>query len=93
MMNAKRGEHFALPVFNQQLLQRYGVFAARALSSAWICLVAGIPMRTLSSGETCRGLRGTLTVSTAAEVESIFIPLMLEESVVDVVVVMALSPC
>lgn len=92
-MNAKRGEHFALPVFDQQLLQRYGVLAARALSSAWICFVAGIPMRTLSIGETCRPVRGTLTVSTGAEVESIFIPVMLEESLVVVVVVMALSPC
>lgn len=88
-MNAKRGEHIALPVFDQHVLPRYGVFAARALSSAWISFVAGIPMRTLSSGETCRPLRGTRTVSAGAEVESIFIPVMFEESVV----VIVLSAC
>ncbi len=60
-------------------------------------------MRTLSIGETWRGPRLTRTVSTGAAVESIFIPVMLEESfipdmlaesvVVEVVVFMALSPC
>ena len=48
-------------------------------------------MRTLSIGETCSGPRFTRTVSTAVDEESIFIPDMLDESVV--VVVIALSPC
>ena len=51
-------------------------------------------MRTLSIGETCSGPRFTRTVSTGVAEESIFIPDMLDESVVVVVVVVvALSPC
>lgn len=73
------------------MLQRYGVFAARALSAACVSLVDGIPILTLSLGETWSGLRGTLTVSTFAADESTFIPDMLEESVVVVVVVVVVA--
>ena len=78
-------------------VQRYGVFAARALSARSVSFVDGIPIFTLSIGETLRLVRGTLTVSTGVAlesifaVESIFIPDMLDESVV--VVVTALSVC
>ena len=52
-----------------------------------------MPILTLSIGETCSELRGTFSVSTDFE-ESIFIPDMLDESVVVVVVgVIALSDC
>jgi len=44
-----------------------------------------MPILTLSIGETCSELRGTFSVSTDFE-ESIFIPDMLDESVVVVVV-------
>ena len=66
----------------------------RALSAACVSFVDGIPILTLSIGETCSELRGTFIVSTGVFEESIFIPDMLDESVVVVVVgVMALSDC
>ena len=61
-----------------QNVRSYGVFAARALSAFSVSFVDGIPIFTLSIGETCRLLRGTRTVSTGVAVESIF---MLDESV------------
>ena len=76
----------------------------RALSAACVSFVDGIPILTLSIGETCSELRGTFTVSTGVFEESIFIPDMPDESVfmldmldesVDIIefVVVALSPC
>jgi len=62
-----------------RLRLRYGVFAARALSARCVSFVDGMPIRTLSIGDTCRLLRGTRTVSVA--VESMDIPDMLDESV------------
>ena len=73
-----------------QVTLSYGVFAARALSARCVSFVDGIPIFTLSIGETFRLLRGTLTVSTGVADESIFIPDMLDESVV---IVDALSVC
>jgi hypothetical protein len=60
----------------------------RALSARCVSRVDGIPIRTLSTGDTFRLLRGTRTVSVGAGVvvvvldESIRIPDMLDESVV-----------
>ena len=65
----------------------------RALSAAWVCLVSGMPILALSTGDTCSELRGTFTVSTGVAEESVFIGAMLDESVVVVVGVMALSDC
>jgi hypothetical protein len=71
------------------------VRTARALSARCVSGVDGMPIFTLSMGETFRLLRGTRTVSVGAGLivafdESIFIPDMLDESVV---VVTALSVC
>jgi hypothetical protein len=53
-----------------------------------------MPILTLSIGETCsEPLGGTFTVSTGVAEESVFIGAMLDESVVVVVGVMALSAC
>ena len=73
-----------------QVTLSYGVFAARALSARCVSFVDGIPIFTLSIGETFRLLRGTLTVSTGVAAESIFIVDLLDESVV---IVAALSVC
>ena len=72
------------------MVRSYGVFAARALSARSVSFVDGIPIFTLSTGETFRLVRGTLTVSTGVAAESIFIPDMLDESVD---IVDALSVC
>jgi hypothetical protein len=62
---------------------------ARALSARCVSRVDGTPIRTLSTGETFRLLRGTRTVSVGDGVvvidafdESVFIPDMFDESVV-----------
>jgi hypothetical protein len=61
---------------------------ARALSARCVSRVDGTPIRTLSTGETFRLLRGTRTVSVGDGVvvidafdESVFIPDMFDESV------------
>lgn len=70
------------------------------LSAFCIAGVDGIPILTLSIGETFRLLRGTRTVSTGVSVfmpfmldESVFMPFMLEESVLMLDMAAALSAC
>jgi hypothetical protein len=65
----------------------------RALSAACVSRVDGIPIRVLSTGETCRLLRGTRSVSVGVVVVVPFAESVVVVPLGGVVVVAALSVC